>query len=71
MGQDSISRICISKSVAETWHPCEKNKNSDKGNSGKNGRRLLDFLESDQFSDHRRSLATKGYDKCAEKARKT
>ncbi|XP_024023473.1 MLO-like protein 2 [Morus notabilis] len=67
VGQDSISRICISKSVAETWHPCEKNKNSDKGNSGKNGRRLLDFLESDQFSDHRRSLATKGYDKCAEK----
>lgn len=67
--QGPISEICIPKSVAETWHPC---KNKKKGNSDedseKKGRRLLEFLDSD-FSV-RRSLATKGDDKCSEKARK-
>ncbi|GMN51109.1 hypothetical protein TIFTF001_020261 [Ficus carica] len=60
--QDYISKICISERVAETWHPCEKKNNED--DSGKNRRRLLEFLGLNQFGDHRRSLAAKGYDYC-------
>ncbi|PON58557.1 Mlo-related protein [Parasponia andersonii] len=67
--QGEISDICIPKSVAETWHPCKSTKkgDSDKGSENK-GRRLLEF--SDSEFGVRRSLASKGYDKCSEKARK-
>ena len=84
IGQTPISNICISQNVASSMHPCsaaqeaEKygKKDSGKKDSGKKGgdddekpshRLLLELAES--FIP-RRSLATKGYDKCAEKVTK-
>lgn len=69
--QDPISKICISKSVAATWHPCSTPKTQSKSgdetsdSEDSNGRKLLEYL------DHipRRVLATKGYDKCADKVK--
>ncbi|CAN6981007.1 hypothetical protein IGI04_038774 [Brassica rapa subsp. trilocularis] len=83
IGQTPISNICISQNVASSMHPCsaaqeaEKygKKDSGKKDSGKKGgdddekpshRLLLELAES--FIP-RRSLATKGYDKCAEKGK--
>ncbi|KAK6942833.1 Mlo-related protein [Dillenia turbinata] len=73
VGQGPISDICISKEVADTWHPCDKQeesdyyKNDDYGDSGGDDRRkLLAFL--DPSWSKRRVLAGAGYDKCAEKA---
>ncbi|KAJ0256778.1 MLO-like protein 2 [Hirschfeldia incana] len=79
IGQTPISNICISQSVASTMHPCSaadearkygkkvpaKQEDGDEENSGH--RRLL--LELAESYVHRRSLATKGYDKCAEKGK--
>ncbi|KAL4381096.1 hypothetical protein HN51_004823 [Arachis hypogaea] len=71
--QNPISRICISKNVASTWHPCAVPKKSksgyedsddDDGDDG-NRRKLLEYLGHIP----RRVLATKGYDKCAEKGK--
>lgn len=67
--QDPISGICISEKVAATWHPCSVPKtpkaDSDReSDSETNSRKLLEFLDPIP----RRVLATKGYDKCAEKA---
>ncbi|XP_048134550.1 MLO-like protein 2 isoform X2 [Rhodamnia argentea] len=63
--QDPISGFCISKSVASSWLPCSEDKVSDVSSS--KGRRLLDF--SGVGTVARRSLATKGYDKCSEKGK--
>lgn len=70
--QQPISNICIPESVAATWHPCAVRKKpkltktkSDSDDS--NSRKLLHFLEEEDPSP-RRFLATKGYDKCADKA---
>ncbi|MED6147741.1 Protein mlo2 [Stylosanthes scabra] len=63
--QNPISRICISKSAASTWHPCavpKKSKYADDDDDDSNGRKLLGHIS-------RRILATKGYDKCAEKGK--
>lgn len=57
--QDPVSGMCISESIGDTWHPCKPGK----GNKEKEGRKLLQFLESG-FGERRR-LATKGYDSCA------
>ncbi|XP_035548506.1 LOW QUALITY PROTEIN: MLO-like protein 12 [Juglans regia] len=66
--QQPISGICISKSVGTTWRPCEQLKSPTKKNyQNSTGRKLLQFLESG-FGERRR-LATKGYDKCAEKGK--
>ncbi|KAG2267903.1 hypothetical protein Bca4012_061593 [Brassica carinata] len=79
IGQTPISNICISQSVASSMHPCSaadearkygkkdtpKKGDDDEENSGH--RRLL--LELADSYIHRRSLATKGYDKCAEKGK--
>ncbi|KAL0856887.1 hypothetical protein Bca101_062041 [Brassica carinata] len=76
IGQNYISQICISESVAASMRPCSRSeelkkyptKKKDTGNDGgdeeNSGRKLLELVES--FIP-RRSLATKGYDKCAEK----
>lgn len=68
--QDPISGICVSKSIANSWHPCpdklEKGKYSSDDKESR--RKLLSFLDSGTVST-RRSLATKGNDKCAEEAR--
>ena len=65
--QDLISSICISEKVAATWHPCSDKVRDEKIAKTRGGRRLLEFLGSEFGA--RRSLATKGYDKCAEKVR--
>lgn len=75
IGQTPISNICISQNVASTMHPCspaEEAKKYGKKDTGKkddddekSGRRLL--LELAESYIPRRNLATKGYDKCAEK----
>jgi len=66
--QGPISDICIPKSVAATWHPCdakqeEKAKVEKSSDSKDNSRRLLQFLDSGE--SHRRFLASK-YDTCGE-----
>ncbi|WZZ83639.1 hypothetical protein YC2023_104211 [Brassica napus] len=78
IGQTPISNICISQSVASSMHPCSAAQEAEKygkKDSGKKGgdddekpshRLLLELAES--FIP-RRSLATKGYDKCAEKGK--
>ncbi|XP_056862581.1 MLO-like protein 2 isoform X1 [Raphanus sativus] len=79
IGQTPISNICVSQSLASSMHPCSaadearkygnkdtaKPKDDDEDKSGH--RRLL--LELAESYIHRRSLATKGYDKCAEKGK--
>ncbi|KAL5569290.1 hypothetical protein UlMin_025865 [Ulmus minor] len=66
VGQDHISNICIPKSIAATWHPCQDKKSGDSDkDSDKKGRKLLEFSEYYGFGS-RRSLATKGDDKCSE-----
>ncbi|RYR48317.1 hypothetical protein Ahy_A07g034337 [Arachis hypogaea] len=62
--QNPISRICISKNVASTWHPCAVPKKSKSGYEDSD-----DDDGDDEYLGHipRRVLATKGYDKCAEK----
>ncbi|OMO71554.1 Mlo-related protein [Corchorus capsularis] len=71
VGQSTISSFCISKSVADTWHPCSKKAEANKygESTAGSGRRLLEFLshENEAFIP-RRSLASKE-DKCQEKAR--
>lgn len=69
--QDQISKICVSKHVASTWHPCSNPKSSTTSKTEDesddiqiNSRKLLQLYDSIP----RRVLATKGYDKCAEKA---
>ena len=78
IGQNYISQICISESIAASMRPCSKSeelqeyppKNKDTGNDEgdeeTSGRKLLELVET--FIP-RRSLATKGYDKCAEKVK--
>lgn len=66
--QDPISEICISQSVASTWHPCKSQKESKtETDSTDNRRRLLQFL--DAGGSTRRYLAGKSEDKCAENVR--
>lgn len=80
IGQTPISNICISKNVASTMHPCSAAEEAKKygkkdtgkkedGDGEKSGRRLL--LELAESYIPRRSLATKGYDKCADKVTNT
>ncbi|KAL1191676.1 MLO-like protein 6 [Cardamine amara subsp. amara] len=76
IGQNYISQICIPENIAGTMHPCSAaeraKKNAKKGGEKDSedeenpGRKLLELAES--FIP-RRSLATKGYDKCAEKGK--
>ncbi|KAJ0257989.1 MLO-like protein 6 [Hirschfeldia incana] len=78
IGQNYISQICISESIAASMRPCSKSEEleeyppktndtgKDEGDEENSGRKLLELVES--FIP-RRSLATKGYDKCAEKGK--
>ncbi|CAH2047898.1 unnamed protein product [Thlaspi arvense] len=76
IGQNYISQICISESIASSMHPCSKAEEAkrypkkevkkEEGEEENSGRKLLELVES--FIP-RRSLATKGYDKCAEKGK--
>ena len=67
VGQGPITKICISKEVGATWHPCNKkqeaNLDQHSGVShGEDGRRRL--LSDDGA---RRILASGGADKCEAK----
>ena len=68
--QTPVSQICIPERIAATWHPCSSHQESTK--YGKDyiddGRKILEDYDSNDFNSPRRSLATKGYDKCAENA---
>ncbi|KAK4252976.1 hypothetical protein QN277_010820 [Acacia crassicarpa] len=67
--QQPISNICISEKVAATWHPCEvpktKTTKTKSDSEDTHDRKLLQFLDPSP----RRVLATKGYDKCADKGK--
>ncbi|KAJ7970428.1 MLO-like protein [Quillaja saponaria] len=66
--QGPISDICIPESVGDTWHPCpaklEKETSTESDNKS---RKLLEFLDAEPSL--RRILATKGFDKCADKGK--
>lgn len=79
IGQVYISQICISKNIAASMHPCsaselakvtktkpKKDAVNERKEEENSGRKLLELVEA--FIP-RRSLATKGYDKCAEKVK--
>ncbi|CAN1148432.1 MLO-like protein 6 [Linum perenne] len=65
--QSPISSICISKKIGGTWHPCtaKQEKTDDSGDN--NRRRLLGFIDTHIIP--RRSLATKGVDKCTDQGK--
>ncbi|GMI89162.1 MILDEW RESISTANCE LOCUS O 6 [Hibiscus trionum] len=68
VGQSLISNICISKEIADTWHPCNKKEEENLFNGSyntdtENRRRLLAI--SDPGGVFRRSLAGASDDKCA------
>ncbi|KAG7574180.1 Mlo-related protein [Arabidopsis suecica] len=69
--QTPVSQICIPRNIAATWHPCSNQQEIAK--YGKDyiddGRKILEDFDSNDFYSPRRSLATKGYDKCAEKGK--
>ncbi|XP_018474916.1 MLO-like protein 12 isoform X2 [Raphanus sativus] len=69
--QSPVSQICIPERVAATWHPCSSQQEVAK--YGKDyiddGREVLEDYDFNDFYSPRRSLATKGYDKCAEKGK--
>ncbi|PNX85518.1 MLO-like protein 6-like, partial [Trifolium pratense] len=65
--QDPISKICISKEIGDSWHPCSHSKLKTKTktipNNEINDRKLLEYFDPTP----RRILATKGEDKCHDK----
>ncbi|KAF8108299.1 hypothetical protein N665_0111s0013 [Sinapis alba] len=69
--QSPVSKICIPERIAATWHPCSSQQEVAK--YGKDyiddGREVLEDYDFNEFYSSRRSLATKGYDKCAEKGK--
>ncbi|KAL0844576.1 hypothetical protein Bca101_017822 [Brassica carinata] len=69
--QSPVSQICIPERIAGTWHPCSRQQEVAK--YGKDyiddGREVLEDYDFNDFYSPRRSLATKGYDKCAEKGK--
>ncbi|XP_022944838.1 MLO-like protein 2 isoform X3 [Cucurbita moschata] len=61
IGQDAVTKICVSRELAATWRPC-----AGKEKAPKNSRlKLFEFLDPDYGS--RRILASKGNDACADR----
>ncbi|XP_044504371.1 MLO-like protein 6 [Mangifera indica] len=74
VGQSLIANICISESVASTWHPCSKEQDeqmteeTEEETDSENRRKLLSVIASG--GTFRRSLATAAStDKCAEEGK--
>ncbi|XP_023892160.2 MLO-like protein 6 [Quercus suber] len=65
VGQDQISRVCVSQKIGATWHPCSKEQEAAQTDSETNSRRLLSV--SDSGKGFRRILAgaASSTDKCA------
>ncbi|KAK1267617.1 MLO-like protein 6 [Acorus gramineus] len=72
VGQGPISKICVSKSVGDSWHPCNESEqralNKDDGDDEHEAitRRLL-VIDSDSVTSFRRVLAGGGGNNCAAK----
>lgn len=74
VGQATISEICVSKAIGNSWRPCGKKKEKshyigdedDHHEEAGQHRRLLSLLESG--ATQRRVLAAVAADKCAAKA---
>lgn len=69
VGQGVISKICVPKSVGDSWHPCKmKNDTKSITQEHKIGRRLMQDADYNP-GIYRRSLAGGGgSDKCIAKA---
>ncbi|KAJ0083530.1 hypothetical protein Patl1_30732 [Pistacia atlantica] len=77
VGQGLISNICVSESIASTWHPCDKEREEEitgqteettETTDDENRRKLLSIMASG--GTFRRSLATAAStDKCAEQGK--
>ncbi|KAI3474006.1 hypothetical protein Pfo_028794 [Paulownia fortunei] len=76
VGQGPISKICVSKNIGNSWHPCDrkqeesKYKEDEEDDFDANGQRrrlMLAFLDSG--GTQRRVLAAGGNDKCADKGK--
>ncbi|GKC50976.1 MLO-like protein 6 [Tanacetum coccineum] len=70
VGTTPITKICISESIASTWHPCS-NQNEETLNNGEIGRRRRLLHWSDMGGSDRRVLTGSNSDsnKCAEKGK--
>ena len=71
VGQGKIAEICVSKTIANSWHPCDKKQETRKygvGLAGNQRRRLSAY--SDYGETQRRILAGGGYDKCSKTVRR-
>lgn len=68
VGQGPISKICVSKAIGNSWHPCDKKQEKSKyeEDTKDDGRRRL-LASLDSGDTHGRVLAAAGYDKCADK----
>ncbi|XP_047335331.1 MLO-like protein 12 [Impatiens glandulifera] len=64
VGQGLISEICVSKKIASTWHPCNKEQETSKYGGGGRKRNLLTDFSVEGWSHHRRILAAQKEDKC-------
>ncbi|KAL5764105.1 hypothetical protein ACOSP7_016453 [Xanthoceras sorbifolium] len=78
VGQGLISDICISESLANTWHPCNNDQeeevttsnNQEETTDYENRRRLLEVVAAGSSRSFRRALAAaSGTDKCAAKGK--
>ncbi|XP_042000419.1 MLO-like protein 6 [Salvia splendens] len=70
VGQGQIAEICVSKTIANSWHPCDKKQETRKygvGLGGNQRRRLSAY--SDYGETQRRILAGGGYDNCSKKGK--
>ncbi|KAM0949464.1 hypothetical protein DsansV1_C05g0052761 [Dioscorea sansibarensis] len=69
VGQGTISKICVPKSVGDSWHPCKpKNDTTSTTQEHNIGRRLMQSSDYN-LGNYRRSLAGGGAsDKCTVKA---
>ncbi|XP_071721342.1 MLO-like protein 2 isoform X1 [Rutidosis leptorrhynchoides] len=67
-GTSPITKICISKGAADSWHPCSRSEEKASGVVEDEGRRKL-LTWSKMGESARRILATSGEDKCAEKGK--
>ncbi|KAF2289960.1 hypothetical protein GH714_039321 [Hevea brasiliensis] len=65
VGQGPITKICIPKSIGDTWHPCNKKQDSKLNNQ----RKLLSNSSSGSNGSDRRILAADGDNKCASKGK--
>ncbi|KAI8556362.1 hypothetical protein RHMOL_Rhmol05G0246500 [Rhododendron molle] len=63
VGQEPISKICVSEAIGATWHPCNSKQERTKYSGDDNRRKLLNFVDSGE--SHRRFLASAEYDNCA------